>query len=215
MKKTLLVLAVIAGFALVASAQAPPPGMQPPKGHKVAIVVFEDLECPSCRSSEPVLKDAEKSEQVPLVRKDFPIPTHRWSAQAHVIARYFDTVSPALGEDYRHWVFENQTSINKSNLRQMSDNFAAQHKTGLPFAIDPTGALQAKVNADQALGNSMHVTQTPTVFVVGDVKNGQSVVALNNVSELVPAIENMKRQVAAESSARPAKSAKSKSTKKK
>src|SRR6185369_12041834 len=67
--------------------------LRPPAGAKVAIVVFEDLECPSCSSAEPVIKAAQQSEQVPLVRHDFPIPQHKWSADAHVFARYFDTVS--------------------------------------------------------------------------------------------------------------------------
>ncbi len=207
MKRNLQWVAVAASL-LVASlswGQAPT-GLQPPAGHKMAIVVFEDLECPSCRSAEPVLKDAEKNYGIPLVRHDFPIPSHRWSAQAHLIARYFDTQSPQLGEEYRHWVFMNQGSINKSNVLEKSNEFAKAHNTGLPFALDPSGQLQAKIEQDKQLGNTLHVNQTPTIFVVGDVKT-QPVVELNNIADLGPTIENMKQRVTAEASSQTAKPA--------
>ena len=176
--------------------------LKPPAGAKVAIVVFEDLECPSCGSAEPMLKEAEKSQQVPLVRHDFPIPNHRWSADAHVFARYFDTVSPAVGEEYRHWVFMNQRSINKSNLREKTNQFAAEHKTALPLFVDPSGQLKAKVTADFNLGQQIGVSQTPTIYVVGDVKNSPSSIPVTDVNQLSSTIEQMKRQVAAEAPAK-------------
>ena len=179
--------------------------LKPPAGSKVAIVVFEDLECPSCGSAEPMLKAAEKSEGVPLVRHDFPIPQHRWSADAHIFARYFDTVSPAVGEEYRHWIFLNQRSINKSNLRDKTNQFAAEHKTALPLFVDPSGQLKAKVTADFNLGQQLGVSQTPTIYVVGDVKNSPSSIPVTDVNQLVSTIDQMKQQVAAEA---PAKSVK-------
>jgi protein-disulfide isomerase len=203
-----LLLFTISGFAADNNA------LRPPAGAKVAIVVFEDLECPSCSSAEPVLKDAEKSVQVPLVRHDFPIQNHRWSADAHVFARYFDTVSPNLGEEYRHWVFSNQRSINKSNLREKTNEFAAAHKTALPLFPDPTGQLKAKVMADFNLGQQLGVNQTPTIYVVGDVKNSPSTIPITDVSQLTQAIDTMKRQVAAEAPAKSTKSAKASTTKK-
>jgi protein-disulfide isomerase len=194
------------------------PALRPPAGSKVAIVVFEDLECPSCSSAEPVIKDAEKTEQVPLVRHDFPIPQHKWSADAHVFARYFDTVSPAVGEEYRHWVFTNQRSINKSNLREMTNRFASEHKTALPLFVDPSGQLKAKVTADFNLGQQLGVSQTPTVYVVGDVKNSPSSIPVTDMTQLVSTIDTMKQQVAAETpakSTKPTKSSTAKSAKKK
>ena len=205
----LRIAALAALLLMTISAFADNSALRPPAGAKVAIVVFEDLECPSCSSAEPMLKDAEKSEQVPLVRHDFPIPQHKWSADAHVYARYFDTVSPALGEEYRHWVFTNQRSINKSNLRDMTNKFAAEHKTALPLFVDPSGQLKAKVTADFNLGQQLGVNQTPTVYVVGDVKNGPSSIPVTDMTKLISTIDMMKQQVAAEA---PAKSTKTKSS---
>ncbi len=198
-----LLLMTISAFGIDNSA------LRPPAGAKVAIVVFEDLECPSCGSAEPMLKDASQTEQVPLVRHDFPIPQHRWSADAHIYARYFDTVSPAVGEEYRHWVFLNQRSINKSNLRDVTNKFASEHKTALPLFVDPSGQLKAKVTADFNLGQQLGVSQTPTVYVVGDVKNSPSSIPVTDMTQLVTTIDTMKRQVAAEA---PVKSTKTKSS---
>jgi protein-disulfide isomerase len=199
------VAAVMAAFVLMTTSvlAADNTQLKPPAGARVAIVVFEDLECPSCSSAEPMLKNAEQSEKVPLVRHDFPIPQHKWSADAHVIARYFDTVSPALGEEYRHWVFSNQRSINKSNFREKTNQFATEHKTSVPLFVDPSGQLKAKVTADFNLGQQLGVSQTPTIFVVGE---GQQPMQVADPSQIVSTVDAMKRLVPEKVAAKPAKS---------
>ena len=93
---------------------------------------------------------------MPLVRHDFIIPSHTWSMEAHIMARYFDAhptaQNPQLGEEFRAYIFANQTAIYKANLREWADKFAAAHHTALPAFYDPTGALRAKVEADTQLG---------------------------------------------------------------
>src|SRR5215831_6170913 len=79
-----LVLAV-AGFA--PAQQAVNPALRPPKGSPVAIVVFEDLQCPMCRRSAPIIEQASKTYKIPVVRHDFPLPMHNWSYQAAIFAR--------------------------------------------------------------------------------------------------------------------------------
>jgi protein-disulfide isomerase len=175
--------------------------LRPPKGARVAIVTFEDLQCPDCARAEFILKDAEKETGVPLVRHDFPLPQHNWSYDAHVIARYLDTKSPAIGEDYRHWVFINQTSINKQNLRGMSERFAEEHKVQLPENVDPTGKLAAKVKADFELGQKVGVQHTPTIYVVSDTLRGQPFVEVVDRTKLVEMINSMKKQASAEKAA--------------
>ena len=65
--RTALFLAIAALFAVAAAhAQfgAPPPGtrvhdpaaLHPPAGARVAIIEFEDLECPDCGRANPILK---------------------------------------------------------------------------------------------------------------------------------------------------------------
>ena len=81
------------------------PVLRPPKGAQVAIVVFEDLECPDCRRAAPLVQEASKTYKIPVVRHDVPLPFHKWSFDAAVIARYFDTRSKQLGNQYRDYIF--------------------------------------------------------------------------------------------------------------
>jgi protein-disulfide isomerase len=141
--------------------------LKPPPGAHIAIVEFDDLECPSCAHANPILKGAAAQYKIPWVRRDFLIPGHIWSPQAAVYARWFDTKNKALGDEYRDEVFANQTYIyNPDVLRQFTEKFAQAHGTALPFAIDPTGKLAAEVQADTDLGKRTGVMRTPTIFIV-------------------------------------------------
>ena len=101
----MMALLTFAMFATAETAKAAGPGdasvLHPPKGFKIAILVFEDLECPQCARIEPCWRMPTANYKVPLVRYDFPIPGHPWSLEAHIAARFFDTKSKALGEEFR------------------------------------------------------------------------------------------------------------------
>lgn len=147
--------------------------VKPPPGAHVAIYEFADLECPMCAMQNSVLKGASAKYHIPWLRHDFPLPMHPWSFQAAVNARWFDTKSKSLGDDYRDAVFANQQSIEtKDDLRSFTDKFAQQHGTPLPFAIDPQGKLNDEVKADQALAERLGVNETPTVWIVTDRTGG-------------------------------------------
>ena len=92
------------------------------------VIAFEDLQCPDCADAEALLEEASAKYGIPLVRRDFPLPKHDWSFEAHVLARYFDTQTDTqtgtktgtqtgtksdakaaanalpLGEQFRRWV---------------------------------------------------------------------------------------------------------------
>ena len=80
--------------------------LKPPAGAKVAIVEWEDLECPACAHAFPLVHQAIDHYHIPLVRYDFLIPGHIWSKQAAVNARYLqDKVAADLATEYRREVF--------------------------------------------------------------------------------------------------------------
>ena len=188
----LLVLAATAVLALPAAAQDTSI-LKPPKGSKVALVVFEDLQCPDCRRAATVLQDAVKAYKIPLVRYDFPLPQHNWAFDAHVIARWFDTKSRQTGNDFRDYIFENQPQITRENLRGYAERFAAQRKLSLPFLMDPTGALATKVKADSNLGKRTGVSHTPTIYVVSATTTGPPFVEVVDRTQLFALIDEMKR----------------------
>ena len=193
MKKILLF--VVLACACVAVAQVPVnPVLRPPRGAQVAIVVFEDLECPDCRRAAPLLDEAAKTYRIPLVTHDFPLPFHKWSFDAAVIARYFDAQSKQLGHEYRNYMFEHQPEITPENMRAFSEKFAADHKTSLPFVVDPQGKLAAEVTADRDLGKSIHLEHTPTIYVVSNRTQGKPFVEVVDRTQLFQLIDAMKAE---------------------
>ena len=166
---------VFAAFAYAQFPEAPqvPAAMvdaaalKPPAGVNVAIVEFADLECPACAAANPSLVATAARYHVPIVRHDLLIPGHVWSPQAAVDARWFDTKSPRLGEDYRSTIFAEQQSIaTLDDLVQATQKFAQQHGVALPFVIDPQGKFAEQISQDRELGHALGVSRTPTVFVV-------------------------------------------------
>jgi protein-disulfide isomerase len=147
----------------------------PPLGARVAIVEFDDLECPTCAHYNPVLKQAAANYKIPWVRHDFLIPYHTWSRAAAVDARWFDAKSKALGDEYRDQVFANQSDIdNQGVLNQFTQKFAQSHGISLPFSLDPQGKLAGEVQADNDLGLRTGIHGTPSIFIVSSGPKGPS-----------------------------------------
>ena len=188
------VLAFVALLSLPAFAQDAPEALRPPKGAQFAIVVFEDLQCPQCGRVAPVLAMASRNYKIPLVQHDFPLPLHNWSMDAAIMARYFDTHSKEVGNEFRAAVFEHQMEITPQNLRAFEEKFAAEHKIALPFVIDPDGKLKALVMADKDLGVSLHVDHTPTIWIVSNKHTGKSYVEVTDANQLYVMIDAMKKE---------------------
>ncbi len=139
-----------------------------PKGARVAIYDFEDLECPACAHAFPIVHEAATHYNIPIVRHDFPLNMHVWSREAAVYARYIqDTISPQAAEDYRRSVFAHQQQIaSKEDLQGYTQKYFQDHGRTMPFVVDPTGKYAREVEADYELGQKIGLTQTPTIFVV-------------------------------------------------
>jgi len=155
----------------------------------VALVVFEDLQCPKCRTDAPLEVQAAKAHNIPLIHHDFPLPMHNWSFNAAVMARYFDSQSKQLGNDFRAYIFQHQPEITPENLQSFATRFAGEHKVDLPFVIDPQGKFAALVTADKELGNRIKVEHTPTIFVVSNRNPQRPFVEVTDTSKLFQIIE--------------------------
>jgi protein-disulfide isomerase len=195
-RPALLLLPVLMFAALLCAAayDSVNPALRPPKGAQVAIVVFEDLQCPQCRRVAPILEQASKTYKIPLVRHDFPLPMHNWSYDAAVMARYFDETSKELGNEFRDYIFSNQFEINPQNLRGYAEKFAGDHKVGLPFVIDPQGKFAAEVNADRDVGKAIKLEHTPTVYVVSSRHPEKPYVEMKDSSQLYALIDAMMKE---------------------
>jgi len=195
MKRIYEVVASIVLLSCMALAQEPVnPVLRPPRGAQIAIVVFEDLECPDCRRAAPLLDEAAKTYKIPLITHDFPLPFHKWSFEAAINARFFDAHSKQLGHEYRKYIFEHQPEITPENLRTFSEKFATDHKIDFPFVVDPQGKLAAAVTADRDLGKSINLEHTPTIFVVSSKTQGKPFVEVVDRSQLFQLIDAMKAE---------------------
>lgn len=191
--RSVIVLCAVMAFSVLGfSADAS--SLKPPPGAKVAVVMFEDMECPDCARAYPVVWEAAKAHHIPVVLHDFPLSKHPWSFDAAVYARFFDAKSEKLGDDFRGYIFQNQPQITRDNLLQYVQKFADENKVPLPFAVDPLGKLKEKVQADYALGQRLGLEHTPTIFVIGNGGPSTPFVEVVDRDQLSQIIEDMQKK---------------------
>lgn len=191
--------AVITVPATLAQFTPPPPGTQvhdatalkPPAGSRVALVEWEDMECPDCARANPLLREAAEKYHIPWVRHDFPLSFHPWSFQAAVNARWFDTKSKKLGDDYRDAIFDAQIAIGEdpAKMSDYTQHFASEHGIAFPFNVDPQGKFAAEVKADYAMGQRVGIEHTPTIWVVTDHSKGAPFVEVVDRNKLFQLID--------------------------
>jgi protein-disulfide isomerase len=169
--------------------------LKPPPGVKVAIVEWEDLECPACARAFPIVHQAIAHYHIPLVRYDFQIPGHIWSHEASIYARYIqDKISPEIATDYRRQVFASQFRIaSKDDLNQLTQQFMQAHGKQMPFVVDPTKQLEREVDADKDLGVKLGLMETPTIVVV----TPKGWIQVKDVMDLYQAIDQAEAAMAA------------------
>jgi protein-disulfide isomerase len=165
-KRVLIVLTALGSSACAFAADAS--SLKPPRGAKVAIVMFEDLQCPDCSRAYSTVWEVAAAHKVPVVLHDFPLPMHNWAFDAAVWARYFDHISSDMGNGFRKFIYANQIQVSRDNLPQWAQRFAGENKTAVPLDKDPDGKLAELVKADFALGQRIGVEHTPTIWVVGN-----------------------------------------------
>lgn len=141
-----------------------------PADAPVTIVEFSDLQCPHCKDAQPTLdKLVSEDKNVRVVFQSFPLPGHDWAAKA---AAYADCVSRSSSDDFFKFVdsvFETQSDINAGNadekLTALADKAGVKGSDIAACAAKPE--TTARVEKSQALGKSLDVNSTPTMFING------------------------------------------------
>ena len=201
-----LLLAILLAFTCRSFA-ADGSSLKPPAGARVAVVVFEDLECPACANAYPIFWENAKAAHVPVILHDFPLRKHPWAFDAAVYARFFDTKSQQLGNAFRAYIYQNQPQISPQTMRQYVEKFANDNHVALPFSIDPQGKLKAEIQADMDLGNKCNLSQTPTIFVVGGGSASPSFQEVSNLDNLASTIQDMQKRAGPAATPTPSKRA--------
>ncbi len=170
-------LLLVAPLAATAQTSVPPnqvssfkdtSSFKPPAGAKVAVIEYEDLECPACARAFPSVHAAVNHYHIPIEEFDFQIPAHMWSHDGAIFAHYLKAkVSPELAEEFRRETFASQYRIaSKDDLHNWEQQFMKDHGKQMPFVVDPTGQYDREVNASTAEGQKIGVQETPTIVVV-------------------------------------------------
>ena len=136
----------------------------------VTIVEFSDLQCPHCKDAQPILdKLLTEEPNARFVFQNFPLPSHNWAAKA---ADYADCIGRSSKDAFWKFVqgtFDAQSSITEANADEKLTAIA--DTAGVKGAEMATCAAKAdtktRVEQSVALGQSVGVTGTPTVFVNG------------------------------------------------
>jgi protein-disulfide isomerase len=141
-----------------------------PKDAPVMIVEFGDLQCPACKAAQPTIEALVAAEpNARFVFQNFPLEMHNWAAKG---AAYADCVGRASNEAFWKFVsktYETQADITAENadekLTALADGAGVKGADTAACAAKPE--TKAHVDASLALGKSVDVTGTPTLYING------------------------------------------------
>ncbi len=140
-----------------------------PKGG-VMIVEFSDLQCPHCKAAQPTLEKLMADEpNAHLIFQNFPLPSHDWAAKA---AAYGDCVGQTSNEAFWKFLqgtYDTQADITAGTadekLAAIADKAGVKGTEIAACAAKPETV--ARVEQSVALGRSVGVDSTPSIFVNG------------------------------------------------
>ena len=141
-----------------------------PAKASVTIVEFSDMQCPHCQKATPVIEQLLVQEpEAHFVFQNFPLPAHNWAEKA---AEYVDCVGRASNDAVWKFIqktFDDQANITEANADEKLKAIAtASGAKGDEIAICAAKPdTKARIEASLALGKSVGVTGTPTLFING------------------------------------------------
>jgi len=142
-------------------------------GAPVVLVEFSDFECPYCKEESKVIRDnllAAYPKDVHFYYLDFPLESlHPWAKDASIAGRCIFHQNATVFWDYHDWIFAHQDEINPDNVKAKIVEFATPKGVDGPQLSKcmDTRATEDEVNKTKALGQTVDVTSTPTLFVNG------------------------------------------------
>jgi len=151
-----------------------------PANAPVTIVEYSDLQCPNCGLFHEFLEKKVVSTyggKVRVVFKEFPLASiHDWALTGAIAAQCVYQLDPAAFLSFRALAFQNQSTINATNARDMLLHFGAQvgiDNLKLAACVDSKASLP-RVEASITEGEALGIHSTPTCFVNGKLVAGAS-----------------------------------------
>jgi len=171
--------------AAAAAANAPDPNkvytipvgdsaVRGPKNAPVTITMFSDFQCPFCGQAAPMVEEVLKAypNDVNFIMKQFPL------RQIHPNADPAARAAVAAAKQGKFWEMHDELYKNQRNLSPETMKGIAE-KIGLDVAkwqadMD-SDAVKKQVDAELALGQSVNVRGTPTLYINGKLAQNRSV----------------------------------------
>jgi protein-disulfide isomerase len=148
-----------------------------PSNAAVTVVEYADLECPMCAHLHEFLENKllpKYGDKVRVIFKEFPLPSHDWSATAAVANECAYQIKPSAFPGFRTLIFADQSAINAANFRERLLSLgeaAGVDRSKLAACIDSKASL-SRVEAARREGGALGINKTPTSFVNGRIVIG-------------------------------------------
>jgi len=141
-----------------------------PANAPATVVEFSDLQCPHCKEAQPILdRLAAEDKEVRIVFQNFPLPMHDWATKA---AHYADCIGHSSNESFWKFVegvYGEQSEITAADaddkLKALADAAGVSGAEMAACAAKPE--TTSRVEHSIALGTSLDVNSTPTIFING------------------------------------------------
>lgn len=133
----------------------------------VTIVEFADLNCPSCQTNSPLIKEyvREHPGKIRLIYRHLPIPSHRTSQIAAAIDEY-------AAEKGRFWDYTMAVMATKKEVEDPSELFQIAASLNLDVndikkrLANDDDPIYKRLTADENAANAMGIAQTPTFILL-------------------------------------------------
>ncbi len=140
----------------------------------VNLVVFGDFQCPVCQKEETVVRKelpgSAVGDKVRVYFNDFPLTSiHPWAMKASIIGRCMYREGQPAFWDYHDWIYATQDKLTLENLDAQVQDWAKSKNmdTAKLKACSEDKAAAAEVDRSVAMGRSLSVNATPTLYING------------------------------------------------
>ena len=135
------------------------------KDAKVWLVEFSDFQCPACHAFAHTVNElaATHKDNLFIAYRHFPLPQHAFATKAGIAAE-------AAGKQEKFWemgdlLFDNQNTLSDSLVASLAASLSLNAEQFSGDLKDFT--LKTRVETDQAYGEQLRLTATPTFFLNG------------------------------------------------
>lgn len=146
-----------------------------PANPAVVMVEFGDLQCPNCKDAQPAMeKLAADFPQMKIIFQQYPLPAHLWAMKAALFVDCAGRADASAAWKYIAAIYENQGGIALATADEKLKELATA--SGLDAAkissCAASPATEARVKESIALGDSIGLPGTPSIYVNGRLLDG-------------------------------------------